>query len=76
MSSEIECDYQEAHRRGAAWASGLVSAASVLPDDLDTVRFLLWKVTVNLAEERGAEFAKAFGEAARVVIMEAEGRDP
>jgi hypothetical protein len=71
MSNEIE----EARRRGAVWASELVAATSVRPDDLDTVRFLLWKVAINLTDERGAAFARAFQEAARDVIMEAERRN-
>jgi hypothetical protein len=69
MSNETE----EARQRGVVWASDLVSS-SVLPEDLGFIEYLMSKVRINLTEERGAEFARIFCEAAREVIVEAEGR--
>lgn len=71
---------EEAGRTGTVWARGLMSAARELSEDLifaselsedeifDSVSDLLREALASLNEERGAEFARAFGDAAKLVM--------
>jgi hypothetical protein len=52
---------------GAEWGRDLVSATDRLSDEeaIDVLEYLLQEAKAHLGGERGAEFARAFEEAAR-----------